>query len=80
MQFTPRPAVLAFTETKPDGVVHCWASTGRLTRVISTGAPASAPCSRRLRPALGPPLADDGGLVLDEVSVGSGIPLMPVWS
>src|SRR6266567_8057630 len=80
VQVTPRPAVLAFAETKPDGVVHrpaCWASTGRLTRVINTGPAANPPRSKRRRPATGSALGGDGS-GLELVLVGSVIPMVPV--
>src|SRR5437870_3452783 len=84
VQMTPRPAVLAFADTKPDGVVH-WpagatASTGRLTRVISTGATPNPPWSNRRRPANGPARGWAGGSDLELVFVGSGIPFVPVES
>src|SRR6266567_1908350 len=84
VQITPRPAVLAFADTKPDGVVH-WpagatASTGRLTSVISTGPTASPPWSKRRRAATGSALGWAGGSDLELVFVGSGIPIVPVES
>ena len=70
-------ALLAFAETYPEGVWHCLANTGRLTRVISTGAVASAPRSKRRRLTLGSLPAGGSDSALGGVSVGSGIPLMP---
>src|SRR6266536_2548861 len=69
-------ALLAFAETYPEGVWHCLASTGRLTRVISTGAVTSAPRRRRRRLALGSLPKRGSDSALGGVSVGSGIALI----
>ena len=68
-------ALLAFAETYPEGVWHCLASTGRLTRVISTGAVTSAPRRRRRRLALGSPPKGGSDSALGGVSVVSDIAL-----